>query len=228
MCPTCGVGSAGMYVILVGAPGAGKGTQAVALASTFGLLHLASGDLFREQIAKGTRLGLLAKAYIERGALVPDDVTVRMVLQRLKRRDAAGGVILDGFPRTIEQATALAEALKRLGKKIDSVLYIKAPNDVLLTRLSGRLTCRTCGAVYHRVHSPPKKPGVCDKDGGELYQRPDDSEETARKRLEVYFAQTSPMIEHLARQGMLTEINGDGPIDQVEADLRAAVANGQA
>lgn len=212
-----------MYLILLGAPGAGKGTQAGTLVDTFGVVHVASGDLFREHISKGTELGLLAKSYVDRGALVPDDVTVRMVLERLGRPDAAGGVLLDGFPRTIGQAEALAAALARQGKQVDRVLYIKAPNEVLLERLSGRLTCRICGHVYHRTFNPPRTPGVCDIDQGELYQRPDDSEETARKRLEVYFAQTSPLIDYYRQRGLLVEINGDQPVEQVGADLVEAV-----
>lgn len=212
-----------MYLILLGAPGAGKGTQAVTLVKEFGVAHIATGDLFRENIAKGTELGTLAKSYMERGALVPDDVTVRMLLQRLKRPDAAKGVMLDGFPRTIEQAEALATALAAQGKQVDRVLYIKVPNEALMTRLSGRLTCRTCGAVYHVTFSPPAKPGVCDKDGGELYTRPDDTVETARKRLDVYFAQTSPLIAYYTQRKLLTEINGNQDVDAVGAELIQAV-----
>ncbi len=208
-----------MYLILLGAPGAGKGTQAVTLVKRFGVAHVATGDLFREHVAKGTELGVLAKSYMERGALVPDDVTVRMLLERLARPDTAKGVMLDGFPRTIEQAEALGKALAAQGKKVDRVLYIKVPNEALITRLSGRLTCRTCGAVYHVSFSPPKKPNVCDKDGGELYTRPDDTVETARKRLDVYFAQTSPLIEYYETRGLLVEIDGDQDVDAVGREL---------
>lgn len=208
-----------MYLILLGAPGAGKGTQAVTLVKEFGLAHISTGALFRENVAKGTELGVLAKSYMDRGALVPDDVTVRMLLERLARPDTAKGIMLDGFPRTIDQAEALAKAVVAQGKKVDRVLYIKVPNEALITRLSGRLTCRTCGAVYHVKFSPPKKAGVCDNDGGELFTRPDDTEETARKRLDVYFAQTSPLIEYYTRRGLLTEINGDQDVDAVGADL---------
>lgn len=212
-----------MYLILLGAPGAGKGTQAATLVEKFGLVHIATGDLFRENVARGTELGKLAKTYMERGALVPDDVTVRTLLERLSRPDTAKGAMLDGFPRTIEQADALATALAAQGKKIDGVLYIKVPNEVLITRLSGRLTCRTCGAVYHAVYSPPATAGVCDKDGGELYTRPDDTVETARRRLEVYFAQTSPLIEYYSKRHLLTEINGDQSMDAVGAEMIKAV-----
>ncbi len=212
-----------MYVILLGAPGAGKGTQAAGLAATFGLIHVASGDLFRDHVARGTELGHLAQSYMERGVLVPDDVTVRMVLERLSEPDAQAGVILDGFPRTLGQAKALAAALKRQGKKVDCVLYIEVSEEVLLTRLSGRLTCRTCGAVYHKVFSPPQRAGVCDKDGGELYERPDDAVETARKRLQVYLAQTAPLIAYYKRQKVLMGINGDQTVERVAADLAAAL-----
>jgi len=212
-----------MYLILLGAPGAGKGTQAATLVKEFGLAHISTGDLFRENVAKGTELGLLAKQYMDRGALVPDDVTVRMLLERLARPDTAKGVMLDGFPRTIDQAEALAKALQPQGKKIDGVMYIKVPNEALITRLSGRLTCRTCGMVYHVKFSPPKVSGVCDKDGGELFTRPDDTVETAKKRLDVYFAQTSPLIEYYTTRGVLTEINGDQDVDAVGAELVKAV-----
>ena len=212
-----------MYLILLGAPGAGKGTQAATLVKEFGLAHISTGDLFRENIAKGTELGRLAKQYMDRGALVPDDVTVRMLLERLARPDTAKGVMLDGFPRTIDQAEALATALQSQGKKIDGVMYIKVPNEALITRLSGRLTCRTCGTVYHVKFSPPKVSGVCDKDGGELFTRPDDTVETAKKRLDVYFAQTSPLIEYYTKRGLLTEINGDQDVDKVGAELVKAV-----
>jgi adenylate kinase len=208
-----------MYLILLGAPGAGKGTQAATLVKSFGVVHIATGDLFREHVAKGTELGILAKSYMVRGALVPDDVTVRMLLERLARPDTTRGVMLDGFPRTIEQAEALATALAAQGKKVDCVLYFKVPNEALITRLSGRLTCRTCGAVYHVTFSPPDKPGVCDKDGGELYTRPDDTVETARKRLDVYFAQTSLLIAYYRQRGLLTEINGDQDVDAVGREL---------
>ena len=212
-----------MCLILLGAPGAGKGTQAATLVKEFGVAHIATGDLFRENVAKGTELGKLAKTYMDRGALVPDDVTVRMLLERLARPDTAKGVMLDGFPRTIEQAEALAKALAAQGKQVDGVLYIKVPNEALIARLSGRLTCRTCGAVYHVVFSPPAKAGVCDKDGGELYTRPDDTVETARKRLDVYFAQTSPLIEYYTKRKLLTEINGDQDMEAVGAELIKAV-----
>lgn len=212
-----------MYLILLGAPGAGKGTQAEILVRTFGLAHISTGDLFRENVAKGTDVGRLAKSYIERGALVPDDVTVRMLLERLVCPDTAQGVMFDGFPRTITQARALAKALAAQGKKIDGVVYIKVPDDALIIRLSGRLTCRTCGAVYNSRFSPPKQAGVCDRDGGELYQRPDDDVDTVCKRLDTYFKQTSPLIKHYAAKGLLIEVEGDQDAELVGADIIAAV-----
>lgn len=210
-----------MYFILLGAPGAGKGTQAERLQERLGFTHISSGDLFRENMAKGTPLGLKAKEYVDKGLLVPDDVTVGMVMEACHGKDK---VLLDGFPRTIAQAEALKAALARTGDNLKGVLYIKVPEDVLLARLSGRLTCRNCGAMYHKVFLPPKVPGHCDLCGGELYQRSDDTEETARKRLEVYFNQTSPLIEYYRQAGLLIEINGDQPVDQVTADLETAIA----
>lgn len=207
------------YYILLGAPGAGKGTQAAMLVLALGIPHVASGDLFREHLSKGTELGLLAKQYMDEGKLVPDDVTVRMVLDRLAQPDCAKGAILDGFPRTIAQAQALEQALSADGQRIKAALYIKVSNDELLRRLGGRYTCKNCGAVYHIVFDPPKQPGVCDKCGGPLYQRPDDTPETAKKRLDVYFQQTAPLIEHYRRQGLLREIDGEQPIEAVHAAL---------
>lgn len=210
-----------MYFILLGAPGAGKGTQAERLQERLGFTHISSGDLFRENMAKGTPLGLKAKEYVDKGLLVPDDITVGMVMEACRGKDK---VLLDGFPRTIAQAEALKAALAQIGDRLKGVLYIKVPEDVLLARLSGRLTCRNCGAMYHKVFLPPKVPGHCDLCGGELYQRSDDTEETARKRLEVYFAQTSPLIEYYRQAGLLLEINGDQAVDQVTADLETAIA----
>jgi len=207
------------YYILLGAPGAGKGTQAAMLILALGIPHVASGDLFREHLSKGTELGLLAKQYMDEGKLVPDDVTVRMVLERLAQPDCARGAILDGFPRTIAQAQALERALAAKGQKIQAALYIKVSTDELLRRLGGRYTCKNCGAVYHIVFDPPKQAGVCDKCGGPLYQRPDDTPETAKKRLGVYFQQTAPLIEYYRQQGLLREIDGEQSIEMVHAAL---------
>jgi len=188
------------------------------------LPHVASGDLFRENLKNETELGRQAKVYMDRGELVPDDVTIAMVMERLSRPDCAGGAILDGFPRTIAQAEALDRALAERGHEISVVPYISVPDDVLVERVSERRLCRVCGESYHVRFNPPQQPGVCDNDGGELYQRDDDKPETVRKRLEVYWEQTSPLIDYYREKGILAEINGDQPIDAVAAELRAVVA----
>jgi adenylate kinase len=211
------------FIVLLGPPASGKGTQAARLRETLNLPHVASGDLFRENLKNKTELGLQAKVYIDRGELVPDDVTIAMVLERLNRADCADGALLDGFPRTIAQAEALDQALAAQGHKISLVPHIAVPDDVLIERVSGRRLCHVCGELYHLRFSPPKQQGVCDEDSGELYQREDDKPKTARKRLKVYWEQTSPLIDYYHRQGVLVEINGDQSIDAVEADLRAAV-----
>jgi adenylate kinase len=215
-----------LHVILLGAPGAGKGTQAVQISQRLGLAHIASGDLFRQEQDSGSELGKIAKSYMEKGLLVPDEVTVRMILGRIAAPDCAKGFLLDGFPRTLEQAKALDQALAEEGKSIDSVLYIKVSTEELLRRLSGRWICRNCQAPYNIVELPPKVPGKCDYCGGELYQRPDDSEETARKRLDVYFAQTMPLIEYYTEAGKLVEIEGEKGIEGVAQDLIAAIEAG--
>lgn len=212
-----------MYVILLGPPGAGKGTQAVTLAQRLQLVHVASGDLFREALAQGTELGLQAKSYMERGALVPDEVTTAMVMERLSRPDCARGAVLDGFPRTIEQAKALDKALAERDKAVDKVLYINVPDDELLRRLSGRWICRGCQATFHEASRPPAKAGVCDTCGGELYQRPDDTVATAKRRLEVYFEQTAPLIAYYREANKLIEINGGQPIPAVQDDMVRAL-----
>jgi adenylate kinase len=212
------------YIILIGPPASGKGTQAAKLREALGLPHVASGDLFRENIKNETALGKQVKTYMNRGELVPDDVTIAMVMDRLSRPDCAAGALLDGFPRTLAQAKALDQALAAKGQKISVVPCILVPDEVLVERVSGRRLCRTCGEPYHVRFNPPKTPGVCDKDGGELYQRDDDSEETMRKRLKVYWAQTSPLVAYYRQQGVLVEVDGNQPIEKVEAGLQAAVA----
>ena len=213
------------FIVLLGPPASGKGTQAARLREALDLPHVASGDLFRENLKNETELGLKAKVYMDRGELVPDDVTIAMVMERLGRPDCAGGALLDGFPRTIAQAEALDRALAERGHKISVVPYIAVPDEVLIERVSGRRLCRVCGEAYHVKFNPPEQPGVCDADGGELYQRDDDKPETVRKRLEVYWEQTSPLVDYYRRRGVLVEINGDQPIDAVTADLRAAVSS---
>jgi adenylate kinase len=211
------------YIILLGPPASGKGTQAARLREMLNLPHVASGDLFRENLKHETELGLKAKVYMDRGELVPDDVTIAMVVDRLSRPDCAAGVLLDGFPRTIAQAEALDQALAERGHGVSQVLYVSSPDDVLVERVSGRRLCRTCGESYHVRFNPPRQPGVCDSDGGELYQRDDDRPETVRQRLKVYAEQTSPLIDYYRSQEILVEVNGDQSIDAVTADLRAAI-----
>ena len=204
-----------MYIIFLGAPGAGKGTQAAIVAQELSLVHIASGDLFRQALEQGTELGIQAKSYMEKGMLVPDAITIRMVLERILAPDCEPGVILDGFPRNLEQATALDEALLEQGKTIDKVVYIKVSQQELLNRLSGRWICRQCQTPYHAINSPPKVWGKCDNCGGELYQRPDDSVGTVEKRLEVYFAQTAPLIDYYTKTDKLLEVDGEGSVNEV-------------
>lgn len=211
------------YVILLGPPASGKGTQAARLREALNLPHVASGDLFRENLKNETELGKKAKVYMDRGELVPDDVTIGMVMDRLGQADCAGGALLDGFPRTIAQAEALDRALAEKGHWIGLVPNIAVPDEVLVERVSGRRLCRTCGESYHVTFNPPKQAGVCDNDGGELYQRDDDQPDTVRQRLRVYWEQTSPLIDYYRDQGVLVEVNGDQSIDAVAVDLRAAV-----
>jgi len=201
----------------------GKGTQAVVLAEKTGLVHITTGELFREAIRQETDLGKQAKVYYDQGQLVPDHLTIAMLLERLSQGDCAGGCILDGFPRTLEQAAALDEALAREGKVIDKVVYIQAPEDELLSRLSGRWSCRQCGSVYHERFQPPREAGRCDQCGGELYQREDDKPETARRRLEVYAEQTVPLIDYYRERGKLLEIDGNKSVGEVAENLLAAV-----
>jgi adenylate kinase len=212
------------FIVLLGPPASGKGTQAARLREALGLPHVASGDLFRENLKHETELGLKAKVYMDRGELVPDDVTIAMVMERLGRRDCAGGALLDGFPRTIAQAEALDRALAERGHSIGVVPYIAVPDEVLVERVSGRRLCRVCGEAYHVKFNPPERPGVCDNDGGELYQRDDDRPETVRKRLQVYWEQTSPLIDYYRDRGVLVEVDGDQSIEAVQEELRAAVA----
>jgi len=208
-----------LILILLGPPGAGKGTQAALVSQQAGVAHVATGDLFRENIRNQTELGLQAKAFVDKGALVPDELTVRMLLDRLDRPDTQKGVLLDGFPRTVDQARALDDALKQRGQAVDQVLYINVGEEEVVRRLAGRWTCRQCGAVYHQVFSPPKEPGKCDQCGGELYQRDDDKPETVRNRLGVYTQQTAPLIDYYKGQGKLLEVNGEQEAGAVGTDL---------
>lgn len=212
-----------MNIILLGAPGAGKGTQAVALVKEKGLAHVASGDLFRDNLGRGTELGKIAKTYMDKGELVPDDVTVKMVLDRIAKPDCANGFLLDGFPRTIPQAEALDKALSEEGKSIDKAVSVAVPNEQLIKRLSGRWICRGCQAPFHMVDAPPKEDGKCDHCGGELYQRDDDNEVTVQNRLDVYMKQTAPLIDYYKGQGKLLEVNGNQPVDAVSKEMLAAL-----
>ncbi len=212
-----------MYIVLLGAPGAGKGTQASILSQKLNLAHIASGDLFRQALASGTELGLQAKSYMEKGQLVPNEITIKMVLERIKAPDCRGGIILDGFPRNLEQAKALDEALKAQKKKIDKAVYIKVSEAELLKRLTGRWICRNCQAPYHEISSPSKVAGVCDKCGGQLYQRADDNTETIKKRLQVFFSETAPLIEYYGQAGKLLEIQGEGSMDEISERIISAL-----
>jgi len=213
------------YIVLLGPPGVGKGTQAKIIAETMSLPHVSSGDLFRENIKNETELGKLAQAFINKGELVPDDVTIGMIRDRLSRQDCKGGALLDGFPRTTVQAEALENLLAEFGGKVDYVPYIAASEATLVERLGGRWTCKAQGHVFHAVHNPPKKAGVCDFDGSELYQREDDKAETVTRRIQVYFAQTAPLIAYYRERGRLSEVDGAQSIEKVSADLMAVLEN---
>ncbi|OGO23870.1 MAG: adenylate kinase [Chloroflexi bacterium RBG_16_50_9] len=212
-----------MYIILLGAPGAGKGTQAVLLVEKLKLVQVASGDLFRQALQQKTELGIKAKTYMEKGQLVPDEITIQMVLERLSAPDCKKGAILDGFPRNTEQAKALDKALAQQSKAIDMVIYIKISEEELLKRLGGRWICRNCQTPYHAVDAPPRVEGRCDRCGGELYQRPDDKIETVKKRLEIYFKETSPLINHYWQMGKLVEINGEAHVNEVNERILTAL-----
>lgn len=212
-----------MYIVLLGGPGAGKGTQAKMLVEKLGIPQVSTGDLFRAHLKSETALGKLARQYIDRGELVPDEVTIEMVQERFDDADCAAGALLDGFPRTIPQAEGLENLLVAKGECLALVPYIKVDPDILLQRLAGRWTCRQCGTMYHAIFSPAQVAGVCDECGGELYQRADDTPETQRHRIDVYFEQTAPLIEWYAAKGLLAEIDGEQSIEAVEADLLAAI-----
>lgn len=217
-----------IYVILLGPPGAGKGTQAAMLEQALGLKQVSSGDLFRANLKNQTELGLLARSYMDRGELVPDEVTIRMVQDRIAQPDCARGVILDGFPRTLEQAKALDEMLAAQGRRIALVPMLVVPDEELMERLTGRRVCRQCGATFHTLFNPPKAEGVCDACGGELYQRSDDAPETVRNRLFVYYKQTSPLVGYYFAKGLLVKVDGLRAIDEVYKDLLALLQQSQA
>lgn len=207
------------YIILLGPPGAGKGTQAKIISEKFNLAHISSGDIFRENLKNQTELGKLAQGYIRRGELVPDDVTIAMISERLKLPDCNGGALLDGFPRTAAQAESLKALLAGKGEKISAVPYIAVPEGVLIERLGGRWSCRAQGHVFHKIYNPPKVDGVCDIDGSELYQRDDDKEETVKNRIRVYLEQTAPLIDYYRKSDLLYEIDGAKPIEEVSENV---------
>jgi adenylate kinase len=212
------------YIVMLGPPGVGKGTQAKILAEKNGLAHVSSGDLFRDNIKNQTELGQLAQSYMNKGELVPDDVTIAMIRERLSRPDCREGAILDGFPRTPAQADALKEMLAEFGGDVNYVPFIHADDEVLVSRLSGRWTCRANGHVFHEMFNPPQQPGICDLDGSELYQRDDDKVETVKRRIQVYGEQTAPLIQYYREAGKLVEIDGAQPIEQVTTALMESVS----
>jgi adenylate kinase len=211
------------YIILLGPPGAGKGTQAEILSETTKLVHISSGDLFRENIQNQTKLGKLAKSYMDKGELVPDDVTIAMIRDRISRVDCASGAILDGFPRTPPQADELEKMLAEFGGQVDYVLYITAAESILVERISGRWSCRAQGHIYHQEFNMPKQPGICDYDGSELYHRDDDTAETVAIRIGVYLEQTMPLVEYYRKRGKLIEVDGAQAVEQVTKDLLVAL-----
>ncbi len=211
-----------MRLVLVGPPGAGKGTQAQFVADHFGVPAISTGDIFRANVSSGTPLGRRAKEYMDRGDLVPDDVTVEMVELRLREPDAAAGFLLDGFPRTVPQAEVLDRVLRDAGTGLDAVLELRVDDAEVIRRLSGRRTCRTCNRIWHVEFDPPATPGRCDADGGELFQRDDDRAETIANRLQVYAASTAPLVAHYAEQGLLVTIEATGPVEEITD--RAVVA----
>jgi len=210
-------------VVFLGPPGAGKGTQARQLAREWGVPQVATGDMLREAARHGTRLGLEAKRYMDQGALVPDDVVIGLVDERLGQPDARPGFVLDGFPRTVAQAEALDRLLQRRGIDLERVIFFDVSRDELLRRLTGRRVCRQCGTAFHLVFDPPTTPGRCDRCGGELYQREDDSESAVARRLEVYATQTAPLLDYYRQRNLLTPVSGEGKVEQVTAAIRRAL-----
>jgi adenylate kinase len=215
-------------VLLLGAPGAGKGTQAHFLSETFGIPHVASGDLLREHRQRGTALGRAAQVFMDRGDLVPDNLVVDMIVERLDQPDATRGALLDGFPRTLSQAKVLEDRLRKGGSQVNRAIYVEVPTEVLVERLSGRWLCRTCQASFHEVFHPPATAGECDTCGGELYQRSDDTREVVANRVTVYLRDTLPVVQRYARQGILLRIDGNQPIEAVTAALRQAIGEDEA
>jgi adenylate kinase len=213
----------GAFIVMLGPPGAGKGTQAKLLAEKLDVPHVSSGDLFRDHLGRKTELGLLAKGYMDRGDLVPDDVTVGMVVERIGRHDCRDGVVLDGFPRTLSQAAALDGALSERGQAVTVVPLVQVEDEEIVRRLTARRVCRSCSAVYNLVFNPPSAEGVCDACGGALYQRDDDDTETVCNRLYTYYKETSPLIGYYFAKGLLAVVDGEQAIEAVQASLQAVV-----
>jgi adenylate kinase len=211
------------FIVLLGPPGAGKGTQAEAISAELHLPHISSGDIFRENLKRQTELGKLAAGFINKGELVPDDITIAMIRERLSQSDCQNGALLDGFPRTPAQAEALSSMLSSIDGQVKSVPYISVPENILVDRLTGRWTCRKAGHIFHEKYNPPHMPGICDFDGSELYQREDDKSETVKNRIRVYHEQTQPLIEYYHQRGVLAEVDGTKPIEQVTIDLLTAI-----
>lgn len=209
-----------MNLVLMGLPGAGKGTQAERIVEDYSIPHISTGDMFRAAIKEETALGLKAKSFMDKGELVPDEVTIGIVEERLGKNDCSNGFLLDGFPRTVAQADALEDILAKQGKSLDYVININVDKEVLMKRLTGRRICKNCGATYHLVFNPPAKEGICDKCGGELYQRDDDNEETVSNRLEVNMKQSKPLLEFYKEKGYLVDIDGQQQIDDVYKEIK--------
>jgi len=213
------------FIVLLGPPGAGKGTQAEIISKKLSIPHISSGDLFRENLNNATELGEKARAFIESGKLVPDEITIAMVAERLARSDCKNGAVLDGFPRTLLQASELDKILEERGYAICCVAYIKVPDEISLERLTGRWTCKAAGHIYHEKFNPPENIGICDIDGSPLYQRDDDKEETVEKRLAVFYEQTAPLIEYYRKRNLLIEVDGTQPIENLSKKILEAVQN---
>lgn len=218
-CQCAGKGTISMKIIMLGAPGAGKGTQAKKIAAKYQIPHVSTGDIFRANIKNGTELGMKAKSYMDAGGLVPDEITIGMLLDRIHEADCENGYVLDGFPRTIPQAESLTEALAGMDEKIDYAVNVDVPDENIISRMSGRRACLNCGATYHIVYNPPKQDGVCDVCGDQLVLRDDDKPETVQKRLSVYHDQTQPLIEYYEKAGVLKQVDGTQDMEAVFQDI---------
>ena len=218
-CQCAGKGTISMKIIMLGAPGAGKGTQAKKIAAKYQIPHVSTGDIFRANIKNGTELGMKAKSYMDAGGLVPDEITIGMLLDRIHEADCENGYVLDGFPRTIPQAESLTEALAGMDEKIDYAVNVDVPDENIISRMSGRRACLNCGATYHIVYNPPKQEGVCDVCGDKLVLRDDDKPETVQKRLSVYHDQTQPLIEYYEKAGVLKQVDGTQDMEAVFQDI---------